>query len=685
MLIGLEGNDHFSILSTSPDIALSIYGNKGSDRFEVTPMLVDPVVSKNLRGHSGLLEHTVHSDSEDGYDNLLIEGTFQSVNRVEQKPRECVLISKLFRYRLSVFFLGIAVGVLDNDGSFGYINVVETEHQHLLFEDDYDASFKFTVFPTRVPQGRVSVNIVSQADEQKVPYLILCPNSVCKSEPSRAVGITFESGDMTPQVIQAKYNPRATPLKVTDETIAILSVVETQDELTTDETFRRTEQSLLPINVKLVPAMNTLEAKSITVVEHKSTTSVAEGENGFGASYDIYLRPCTPAMRNEIYLNITESVPGQLILNKQILNGDDWGSDCKFTVNVTAVDDSLEEGDHFVTLSHTAYNKSDGQQILLSDGYPLFVRKVLVRIYDDDVPSVILERPLGYVATAEIRNEDLRGNPAIERRLYEGEYRIRLSREPEGNVSITIRNVPTATDRLTPSTSGLNRNYEERDQLLVNGAQTTTLTFNSTNWFDWLTLSVAADDDDIEEGVDLLYFASQPSYLSYIQGPISIFGAGAADVPAISSPLLFPGETDDDVFSPPCGVVLNNGTLYVLEEKQVDYLIINNLQARGNQAARGSLSFSQFTGMNMGQNNTIGGVNQFDGIYYKDMEVIEMNFGNVVHELFVKNTSAAVHVLNLGSENDSIYVEEISGPFIGKYELLFVCTRKESTSTMPNS
>ena len=51
---GEEGDDVIVVLSTNPSVLLSLYGSLGSDTFIITPQDVDPVVSKNLRGHRGL-------------------------------------------------------------------------------------------------------------------------------------------------------------------------------------------------------------------------------------------------------------------------------------------------------------------------------------------------------------------------------------------------------------------------------------------------------------------------------------------------------------------------------------------------------------------------------------------------------------------------------------------------------
>jgi hypothetical protein len=96
-----EGNDLVSVLSTSPTVSTVLYGNLGSDSFQVrmkfvhcmpaklfpnktknysflallqiTPREVAPVTSHNLRGHTGLLEHEI-SSNDAKYDGMLMEG-----------------------------------------------------------------------------------------------------------------------------------------------------------------------------------------------------------------------------------------------------------------------------------------------------------------------------------------------------------------------------------------------------------------------------------------------------------------------------------------------------------------------------------------------------------------------------------------------------------------------------------
>jgi len=122
--VGEEGDDEFIVLSTDPSVLLSLYGGLGSDTFIITPRTAEPVISKNLRGHRGIIEHTINStDSE--YNGLRIRG--------------------------------VQVDVLDNDDN-GYISVVDqTKGYHLMSEDGL-GTFTFQLFPTSKPTNDVVVS-----------------------------------------------------------------------------------------------------------------------------------------------------------------------------------------------------------------------------------------------------------------------------------------------------------------------------------------------------------------------------------------------------------------------------------------------------------------------------------------------------------------------------------------------
>ena len=100
----------------------------GSDTFIITPRAVEPVVSKNLRGHRGIIEHAIVSLTDPDYNGLKIRG--------------------------------IQADVLDNDGDYGYISVVDqTKGYHLMSEDAGFGTFTFQIFPTRLPENDIYVRM----------------------------------------------------------------------------------------------------------------------------------------------------------------------------------------------------------------------------------------------------------------------------------------------------------------------------------------------------------------------------------------------------------------------------------------------------------------------------------------------------------------------------------------------
>lgn len=284
-----------------------------------------------------------------------------------------------------------------------------------------------------------------------------------------------------------------------------------------------------------------------------------------------------------------------------------------------------------------------------------------------------MDEPLDVTRAAEIKESSKGRFKDIS--FFEGTYRLRLTKRPTANVTIHIRSEPVATDteaQLLASRIPRNNEFDERIQKrgqleLSSGVEflsLISLNFTVDDWFDWKEVRVSAIDDSVTEGVDLLNFPSQPSFLSFIQGPLEIFGLGRSDVPGIQDPLTLPEEKDDSVFNSPENVNIDTSSLRAKEENQVDRLIIKNLDVRGSLPSVGDLTVDQLTGFNMGQNIRISGTDQRDGIVYSGMEVIEIRLGDGVDRLDIENTTECLHILNLGPGDDTVHVKNISGPFV---------------------
>ncbi|GAX18396.1 hypothetical protein FisN_2Lh003 [Fistulifera solaris] len=615
-LTGGAGDDTLTVLSTSPNLALYLYGAEGSDTFVITPQKVDPVVSKNLRGHRGILRHTVTS-ADLGYDGLAVEG--------------------------------VAVDVLDNDGDSGaYFNVIETEVVHVMDEDGL-GTFSFWLYPTVTPDPWVTVQVASQTDVNGNAWLLL------NGDDLTAVELVFNE-TAEPQEVIASFNPAAARLEITDYNLLIkLDLVPLESP---DLRFETTAQTIRPVSVKLLPAKNSPLAKSVTVVQPDGDINVGEGDQGWSSSYDVYLRPCTNAMIQNTIVEIVPTETGRVTVNPEVIDSAHWGSQaggCKVTVQVTPAVDSDEEGIHFVTLTHKVVD-SNQEDIRLSDDSILYAESVLVRIYDDLVPNVVIKESLSVTSTAELDQDVI--NLLPDESFYVDSYTIRLASEPEEDVIVTVESIAKASDY------DLSKNTEERVQVLVGAegseAESLQLTFTKTTWFIEQTVRVVANNDNVQEGVDLLHFPDQPSFLAYIQGPIFIEGDTSPDVPDIRDAVLFPGENDTSLFAfletPPSELVY--------PEMQVDTLKIFNIDVQGSSPSIGTLTDSQFVGYNMAKEIIIGGESKNDGISYSGMEVIEFYFGSGVDSITVESTSVAVHFVDLGDGNDSVKIQNISGHFI---------------------
>lgn len=457
---GEAGDDTFIILSTTPDIIVKLYGDLGSDEFVVTPRYVDPVVSRNLRGHRGIIEHEL-SSADPAYDGLAIRG--------------------------------VQADIMDNDGDLGYIMVVNQKDFHLMSEDG-DRTFSFYVYPTRRPNEDVVVQISPPLAPNNEPYLTL--SSLGQTNINQ---ITFGAGVMAPQEITVAYNDDAAKLVNTERNLMITFEVGSGDNR-----FVAAEQSILPVQVRLIPQINSVRAKSATIVERDGGTSVAEGQFGFESSYDIYLRPCNAGLLDVIELNVIPTVPNQLELSSNTLFGSDFSNaDCKATIFVSAIDDDLEEGEHHVAILHTIRDIRNGEDILIDDGSPLLVDNILVTIYDDDTPGVIVQETNGITATAEM---DTDGRTLVgDASFYEDEYFLRLTKPPTADVRVYIESIATSADQ----------GAQARIQMNVNGSgeRGTVIVFTRTNWWVRVKVTVSAIDDLIAEGVDWMNFASQPSNL----------------------------------------------------------------------------------------------------------------------------------------------------------------------------
>jgi len=71
---GLEGDDEFFVLSTKFGVAYRVIGGLGSDTINVTGDVVEDIVTRELEGVSGAINHRVSSVLDPLYDGLTVDG-----------------------------------------------------------------------------------------------------------------------------------------------------------------------------------------------------------------------------------------------------------------------------------------------------------------------------------------------------------------------------------------------------------------------------------------------------------------------------------------------------------------------------------------------------------------------------------------------------------------------------------
>ena len=416
------------------------------------------------------------------------------------------------------------VNILDNDGNFGYLFIdsperFRSEEPHLMSEDGW-GDFTFTVYPARVPNGTVAVDVVSPVDRFGNRIFLL------NNAATAALTLIFDE-NVEPLFVNVTYSIQAAPLDITDRDLMIKLVL--NNIHTTDEKFQRTEASIPPIDITLIPGLNNPTAKSIALSKTTKELFVVDGPVFGGlefAQHSICCRPCrferpppltTRRLQDIIGVNVDVSAEGQVSILR------DFDEElCRHVF--TVFENSTDVGNRFVRLTHNV-NDPTGVWDLVNDT-KINVPDVIVKIYDNDIPQVVL-RKTETVDTVEQNEGECPGNvgsvddgPLCSGNDSETSYRgyeMRLSRRPANDTQVSMAVVPTASDYEVPSRDALRRNTTERLQLLSRSFR-----IDPDQWNQWHRLPARAFNDDLEEGLDYLYFPSRLQFARAGDAPYNI-------------------------------------------------------------------------------------------------------------------------------------------------------------------
>ena len=185
------------------------------------------------------------------------------------------------------------------------------------------------------------------------------------------------------------------------------------------------------------------DSVGVSVSHTSGNTSVTE--NGTSDSYNIVL---TSAPFGDVTISL--ALNNQITVSDSSLLFDPSNWDTPQSITVTAVNDSLQEGDHSMSIVHSIASTDD------SDYNALSVDPLTVNITDDDVVSLSVSQSGG---STRINTAGLKDN-----------YSLRLSTRPESDVTVSI----SAPDNISLSSNSI--------------------TFTKNNWDQFQDVIVSYDD-----------------------------------------------------------------------------------------------------------------------------------------------------------------------------------------------
>ena len=504
---GAEGDDRFFIQSTSEKFITEIAGGLGSDTFNFsgdTP----PVVSNDLRGHSGIITHSVES-LDPRFDGLKLDG--------------------------------ISANVADNDEAF----VVITPSDGSTIITEGGASDSYTVVLSRQPTTDILINVLAPTPTQQERELrsrafrLDSPTKDDATQDGTGLVLRFTPENwfvaqtvnvLADDVLQTDLADAFTRPElgddaqfsfnddvaeglrfavinhtVTAEAAAPLtgtadSVVtgEGQPNSLTDDSATFTPDDLVGRKVEITDGAGVGQVRFI--VSNTDTTITIEGEwdpdalpddtSKYQVRFDdsIVGRPTSVDNVNFTFTDANANFPdaGDGIAGAKLLIVGGKGAGQERLI--------LSNTDTVLTLNGAWSELPDETSIYRIERFDgLAVRSLEVQINDDDRPGLIVEQD--GVDTSVIENgagEDIR---------------IKLNQVPTGG-AVTVQLNAGAQLALSGAT-------------LVNGNQ---LVFDGTNWNDFQTVTITGADDGVREG-----FHSDLITFDVISGGGDEIGSGLVD------------------------------------------------------------------------------------------------------------------------------------------------------------
>ena len=490
---GVEGNDEFFVLSTPSNMVMTVIGGLGSDTFNVGGDVTGTIVSRELEGRSGVIEHEVTSTADPNYNQLLAPGIDLNVAEAE----------------------------------LGQVVITESGGSTLVREFGGGTIDTYTVRLATIPTANVyftaSATRSPRQDEEAGGDSIRVATGGSAFE--EAVVLTFTPTNwMTAQTVSVKAIDDG--LEEGERIYVVSHSVKSAD-------LRFSSSGNQQVAIRNVEVTVRDDDKAGLIIEQtQNNTLVLEGTpiTGITDTYTIQLtRPPAADKTVTVTLGIDTAQIGlanptsdsrfDLAARTIIFDSTNW--DTPVTVGVNAINDVVRENTLRSKITHTVSSTDTGFVVAGT-------KDLEAKVVDNDSAGLLVTETDG--STLVIKGDGTSANPGVP-----DFYDIRLTKAPSGDVKVKILSDDGQT--LVDSTDS------RFGHDLADGKPV--VTFGTTNWYTPVTLEVSADPTFVPvPGTEFIKpFPVQSHTLSQIGGPLLIEGyflEGANR--SLAKPVMLPGE-----------------------------------------------------------------------------------------------------------------------------------------------
>ena len=618
-LDGLEGDDHFYILSTDPNVVTTIVGGLGSDTIDVGGDVQGQVVALSTDGVSGFINHSVSSD-DPAYNGIFADGV--QLNVATGNAGEVVLDTTASADQIiengsggtdqSSYALSLASP--PSAGSVAYVTVSATGDSNKYAQAGGGSILLST------DGVNWSQSLILTFDNRGPPNASTDPNRTVTIY-YRAVSDTVEEGPQT-VIIQSSVS-------------------------STDPTLDRAEVS--NVEVKVIDD----DKPGLVISQSDGNTSILEGDTT-GDSYTVHLTKAPDAGETvTVSLGYDSS---QLHVSSDALTftSSDWNVDQ--TITVTKPDNGVPENELFRTITHTiattggVYTEAVGQDD---------ANNVSVDIHDADAGGVIVTQTGGSTLVAPGKSDS---------------YSLRLTKAPTSDVYVEILTDGKTIVSEAPNSFPILGN--PGTQIGSDGHPY--VTFTPTNWFLPQSITVNANPSYVPGSGDteVQTFALQPHTLDEMFGPLLIDG-GQIEDRSLKQGVHLPTEIDSPlpVLTVSVDESLSTDTLNIYDDGSVlsttDGVLstIDSTEASTLDSVYKTTvdptAFGHLVGLGLGdQDLSFSDGETFEqGITYHDIEVVNLLLGQGDDTFHITGTPTnSLTVVQGGGGNDTLIATGGGGP-----------------------